>query len=266
MAGALSILFPAVELPPLDDATYQVGVVDFFLSTDIQFTTQIADAQNVCPTEIDHVTIRVMYPSSGKLTKDGKPMTTKTSSPYLRPETAEAFCEETMKYGAPPPLQELPWMLHTWRLTQVDTIEHGKPLDGPFPLVIYSPGLGGSLEFYSYQTRSLASKGYIVVVVEHMDGSSAIVHRRDGTIVRRNESVLQVRTTTTHTHATHAPKKRKKSPSFLRQIDKFSCIIQIFIVSITIQCVLKFLFLCFTLCFRITLMGMLKSTVVHVEQ
>jgi hypothetical protein len=103
------------------------------------------------------------------------------------------------KHGAPPPLQTYDWMLHQWRLTQIDAKKHAQPLGGTttttataltttttntkntdtkdmkWPLIFHSHGLGGNSEMYSYQTRSLAANGYVVVVIDHSDNGSAPV-------------------------------------------------------------------------------------------
>ncbi|KAL3931269.1 MAG: hypothetical protein SGARI_004251 [Bacillariaceae sp.] len=44
---------------------------------------------------------------------------------------------------------------------------------------------------YAYQTHSLAAHGYLVVVLDHTDGSAPVVARKDGQVMRRNETVLQ---------------------------------------------------------------------------
>jgi predicted dienelactone hydrolase len=62
------------------------------------------------------------------------------------------------------------------------------------PIIVYLPGLGGNSEMHSYQTQSLAADGYMVLVVDHMDGSAASVLCKDGMILCQNESVRQVRT------------------------------------------------------------------------
>jgi dienelactone hydrolase len=193
LAGVCSVLFPAVELPPTPNSLYNVGVVDVFLPVHFQHSTTLEDAQDVCPKTQDHVTARIFYPTLEKNEGGG-------GIPYLKPETSIAFCEETMKYGAPPPLQTYDWMLHQWRLTQIDAKKHAQPLGGTttstlttkttkLPLIFHSHGLGGNSEMYSYQTRSLAAKGYVVVVLDHSDGSAPVVARKDGTVLLRNERI-----------------------------------------------------------------------------
>jgi len=46
--------------------------------------------------------------------------------------------------------------------------------DGPFPVIIFSHGLGGSREGYSYLGNHWASHGYVSVHVQHLGSDSAI--------------------------------------------------------------------------------------------
>ncbi len=43
---------------------------------------------------------------------------------------------------------------------------------GPFPLVIFSHGAGGSFDSHIYQAEHLASHGYVVICVEHIDSNN----------------------------------------------------------------------------------------------
>ncbi|CAK4082704.1 unnamed protein product [Aphanomyces euteiches] len=58
------------------------------------------------------------------------------------------------------------------------------PLKSPstpegWPVVVFSHGLGGSLEMYSSFAQSLASEGFIVVSLNHSDGSGAVFRNLD---------------------------------------------------------------------------------------
>lgn len=51
------------------------------------------------------------------------------------------------------------------------------PLDnsgGPYPLIMFSPGLGAYSDAYYFYTQNLASNGYIVVSMEHLDTKTAL--------------------------------------------------------------------------------------------
>jgi pimeloyl-ACP methyl ester carboxylesterase len=183
----LSILFPAVELAPLSYyGNYNVGVVDLYLPVKLQFNSPFPHTQHVVPSTQDHATVRVLYPTLEK----------PTWIPYLRPHTSEVYCEENMKHSAPPPLRPYSWMIHNWRLIRVPAKHHAPlaPLntaDG-LPVVFFSHGLGGNAEMYTYQTHALAAHGYMVVVLDHTDGSAPVVARKDGDLLRRNETILEL--------------------------------------------------------------------------
>ncbi|OXB35727.1 hypothetical protein LQV05_005837 [Cryptococcus neoformans] len=50
-----------------------------------------------------------------------------------------------------------------------------KPTDKPYPFLIFSHGLAGTRHTYSQFCAALASEGYVVLVVEHRDGSGPAV-------------------------------------------------------------------------------------------
>jgi hypothetical protein len=45
------------------------------------------------------------------------------------------------------------------------------PSGGPYPLIIFSPGLGASGDSYVFYTENLASFGYVVVGINHLDAN-----------------------------------------------------------------------------------------------
>lgn len=58
--------------------------------------------------------------------------------------------------------------------TYLECTENAKPLKATFPVVVYSHGLGGTMEMYAAFVVDLASQGYIVVAVNHNDGSASV--------------------------------------------------------------------------------------------
>lgn len=55
------------------------------------------------------------------------------------------------------------------------------PHDAQFPLVLFTHGLCGTRNTYSQYCSRLASEGYVVIAVEHADGSGVCVVR-DGKV------------------------------------------------------------------------------------
>lgn len=147
----LSVLFPAVEIPPVE-GPYHVGTVNLLLPN---------------KTGGSCLSVRVLYPTLER----------PSTLPYLTPTIAVEFCRQTMRFGAPPPLKKWGWMLHTWRLARIRAKRNASllPGDTPLPVVVFSHGLGGTAELYSYQTMALAAHGHVVVSVTHSDGSAPVV-------------------------------------------------------------------------------------------
>lgn len=52
--------------------------------------------------------------------------------------------------------------------------------DEKFPVVIFSHGLGGTMEMYTQLCQQIASHGFFVVAMEHEDGSGAYAETRTG--------------------------------------------------------------------------------------
>eukprot|EP00529_Nitzschia_sp_RCC80_P024732 CAMPEP_0113523814 /NCGR_PEP_ID=MMETSP0014_2-20120614/45895_1 /TAXON_ID=2857 /ORGANISM="Nitzschia sp." /LENGTH=438 /DNA_ID=CAMNT_0000421907 /DNA_START=240 /DNA_END=1556 /DNA_ORIENTATION=+ /assembly_acc=CAM_ASM_000159 len=192
MSSIVSVLFPAVELGDFHSfGNFNVGVVDVYLPINLNFRSSIPGTEHVTPTEQDHATVRILYPTHDE----------PISIPYLRPHTSKEYCEQNMKHSAPPPLRPFSWMIHNWRLVHLPGRHHAEPTiatadgttehDGLLPIVFFSHGLGGSAEMYAYQTHALAKHGYIVIVIDHTDGSAPVVPRKDGTMLLRNDTIIQ---------------------------------------------------------------------------
>jgi platelet-activating factor acetylhydrolase len=182
MGGALSVLFPAVELPPID-GPFNVGIVDFYLPVDMANYDCKACGSSSGST---HVSVRILYPT----------LEEPENMPLLKPHTALEFCRETMKLGAPPPLKAFSWMLHTWRLTGVQAKRNARLLPASeqeqLPVVIFSHGLGGTSDIYSYQTMALAAHGILVLSITHQDGSAPVVQRSDGSLLTFDHEIANL--------------------------------------------------------------------------
>ncbi len=180
-AAALCVLFPAVELAPIK-GKYNVGFVDLFLP--VKFTDDHSNGyQNghshddqTQNGKQDYVTARLLYPTLEKT----------DWIPLIDPSLSKDFLKESIRFGAPPPLRDFGWMMHTWRLTKLPLKRNASPAvnDGPLPMVVFSHGLGGSYSVYSYQTMMLAAaSGALVLAIDHSDGSAPVMMKGDGTRV-----------------------------------------------------------------------------------
>jgi dienelactone hydrolase len=242
-AASLSVLFPAVELPPISRGRYDIGVIDLYIPMDINVQDDVCSAtisvdqagdtdmssmESSCLEPKSSTTnrigmseknvtqlflpVRLMYPTHGL----EKPRSVlewlylwmdrlfreRDRIPYLNPETSIDFCTGTMRFGAPDPLKSFGWLLHQWRLITLP-LTRNAPLylpknsssQYPIPLVVYSHGLGGTLDLYSYQSMSLAANGYMVLMMTHTDGTAPIVPQpaiSDSPPIPRDENILNL--------------------------------------------------------------------------
>lgn len=186
LSAALCWMFPVVELPPTAQRgdKYPVGIIDVFLPAPFDFQTSVQGARDILPTHQDYVSVRLLYPAATE---------TSGSIPHLRPKLVYTFCREMMLAGAPPPLKPFGWINHYWRLATLKAIWMAPPAesnDRGMPIIIFSHGLGGTADSYSFQTRALAARGYLVVVLDHSDGSATVSPRQDGSFLVRNDTSL----------------------------------------------------------------------------
>jgi dienelactone hydrolase len=191
----LTILFPAVKISPAK-GKYNVGIIDLHIP--------VENFQH------EHVTVRLLYPCLEKSER----------LPYFNVDTADAVCKLLIKIGAPPPLNKISFILDTWKLSTINAKRNATPLEhlsdqaeaedvntsngvnagntsgaiasgesSTFPIVVYSHGLTGSAELYSYQTMSLAASGTVVMTIVHTDGSAIGVKRKDGSFMQYDDSI-----------------------------------------------------------------------------
>ncbi|CAI5709939.1 unnamed protein product [Hyaloperonospora brassicae] len=94
--------------------------------------------------------------------------------------------------------QNLPaWLFHNMSNAHLSAVEDA-PIAPPslstgWPVVIFSHGLAGSLELYSSVNQELASQGYVVVVLNHCDGSACVCSPEPGRMEYYHEITLEVR-------------------------------------------------------------------------
>ena len=64
--------------------------------------------------------------------------------------------------------------------------------DGPYPLIIVSHGYTGSRLLFTYLTENLASKGYVVVSIDHTESTFRDAAGFNSTLLNRSQDVLFV--------------------------------------------------------------------------
>lgn len=209
-SSALSVLFPAVELPPIQ-GPYNVGIVDFY----VPFDQSPKGLNKSCASLSRNISVRILYPT----------LESPSKMPYLHPDTADQFCRQTMRFGAPGPLKRCGWFLHQWRLARVQAKRNAQllPGDHQFPVIAFSHGLGGTAELYSYQTMALAAHGNVVVSVTHQDGSAPVVKTADGSMLGFDFSLGQLSMQGKHAEYVRARRSRTdyRVEEFIAAIEHF---------------------------------------------
>lgn len=172
--------FPPLQLPSLS-GPYRVGCMDVYLPRPTPAYTYPRE-KGAKPT-LTHVTARLLYPCDGS-GKRGVPLFTHGAR----------MCETFMEFGAPPPLKKgFAWTLQHWLMIQVPWFVNSKPIlpesGKKLPVVVYSHGLCGVNALYQFQAASLASAGYLVLQVEHQDGSAPLTHGPSGAILAHHNDI-----------------------------------------------------------------------------
>jgi len=170
-----AFLFPPLAIPP-PNGPYKVGVIDTYVKMKREHPRHGGN---------QYLKVRVLYPTQ---------VTTKKEI-YLPQGTR--ICTEFMSFGAPPPLKPMGFLLHYWTLIR-SRFNRDAPLISSdriaqLPTVVYSHGLGATTNLYSVQAGNLASHGWVVFLVEHMDRSCMITHDHNGNEVPYDKSVVKLR-------------------------------------------------------------------------
>ena len=173
VVAALGSLMPAVAQQ--DDAAYfSVPSIDApELAHRGEFgvgvrTLQVADEGRVDILNFDA--------ESGKAPLYDRPLTLEVWYPAAIPEGAAEHTE----YQSAPPRGPGSFTIAGKALRDAAPVE-----DGPFPLVVVSHGYPGSRTFLSYLTENLASKGYVVVAIDHTDSVFGDVRAFSSTLLNR---------------------------------------------------------------------------------
>lgn len=82
--------------------------------------------------------------------------------------------------------------LENWTTSDVDAVNSvvtASTMDGPlfdsnkkYPLLIFSPSLGGNLSMYTYYAERLAAKGYVVMGINHLYESEYVLDQQEKVI------------------------------------------------------------------------------------
>eukprot|EP00039_Didymoeca_costata_P020480 m.341381 g.341381 ORF g.341381 m.341381 type:complete len:495 (-) comp20077_c0_seq1:65-1549(-) len=161
----LSVVVPhPVLLPP--SGPHNVGITDLEVERD----------------RSKKVLVRMYYPAvAGTGTGEDVPY-----FPYQK--SIEAFID----FGAPDVLKKFKGLMMHWRLVKMDVELDGQiapSSEGGYPVVISSHGDGGNKECMSNYLRDLASKGSIVIAVEHRDGTAQMTINEDGSIFPYHKAI-----------------------------------------------------------------------------
>lgn len=106
--------------------------------------------------------IQIWYPAQAV---DGHPR-----APYFTPRLARAYEKQS---GIPIALN--------WPITHAHAGAPARQREGGWPVVLYSPGLGGERNEATCLVEDLASHGYVVVTIDHIH-DSGVVELPDGTL------------------------------------------------------------------------------------
>jgi platelet-activating factor acetylhydrolase len=185
----LSVLFPPLQIPAAQaGGPYAVGAVNFFLPLPKKNDT----TANGAALEHTHVQARLLYPTNPTKSTFGSA----NRVPYMPPSIAIEFLKESMKVAGPAPLKTFDWLMHHWLLAELPIQTHAPLLDAAekstLPVVVYSHGLMGNADLYSYQTLSIASQGMLVLVVNHLDGSAPVAEKHDGSRVMYDYDIIEL--------------------------------------------------------------------------
>jgi predicted dienelactone hydrolase len=128
------------------------------------------ETATVDPDDRRTVVAQLWYPARGE----------NRHAPYLgrTPEEAQTVAEGLAGYVGLPG-----FVLDGLPLARTAAVLDAEPVGGDRPVVLFSPGLGGVRGQNTVWAEELASRGYVVVALDHPYDSAAVV-LADGTVVR----------------------------------------------------------------------------------
>lgn len=157
VAGGAAWALPSLELPPMS-GEFGVG------TSRLQWDTRAPESLTADPADTRVLVAQLWYPTEA----------TGPGQAYLESSTvADAIAAQAGLPG---------FLLDGVVRGRTNAIADAPRADGSFPLVLFSPGLGGVRTQNSAWAEDLASHGYIVAAVDHPYDSAAVV-LEDGTVI-----------------------------------------------------------------------------------
>ena len=126
----------------------------------------------------------------GKIPSYDRPLTLEVWYPAIIPDGKVALTEYTDMLGRPNN-EERPLTPFTFSGRALRDAEPDRG-DQPFPLVIVSHGYPGSRYLMTYLTENLASKGYVVVAIDHTESTHQDAGPFTSTLMNRSLDILFV--------------------------------------------------------------------------
>ena len=174
--GAQDVGQPVFSVPPADApelahrGTYSVGVRTLNVVNQGQVDILHFDAKTgKAPLYDRPLRLEVWYPA---IAPPGEAERTVYESSMPRPESLPAGVPKTFHIAG-------------------KALRDASPLQGQrFPLVIVSHGYPGSRTFLTYLTENLASKGYVVVAIDHTDSVFGEIRPFTSTLLNRSNDQL----------------------------------------------------------------------------
>ena len=183
---------------------YNVGIVDLHLPVKFcekapkiyQFDRngQREGSHNDSDSTDGFISVRLFYPTFNSV----------DSMLHFNKDIAKIICSSFMKMASPFYLQKVTFLLDTWQLSIIKAQRNAQPLSFLFheiksthkhclmPVLFFSHGFMGNAATYNYQSMNLASHGFLVVSINHTDGSAIAMKKHDGSYVPFDPSIYSL--------------------------------------------------------------------------
>jgi predicted dienelactone hydrolase len=169
MMIALPLALPVPSLPP-PSGPLEVGTI----SLELAFAERLEQYGTTPDTVPRRIMVQVWYPA--------QPVENAATTPWT-PDLSVVGPALSRRMGFPG------FFLSHTRYTTANAIPSARPLDGMFPLVLYSHGWTGFRTIALNQIESLASNGYIVIAPDHAYAAMA-TRFPDGTVIEADPGAL----------------------------------------------------------------------------